>query len=135
MVSKRLLQLENDRLREEIREKDKRIQELKMDIYKYNRPVLKNVDINLNLKYMLLMEKYNKLLDSCLSKETEHITYNGNLYGIKRIDYHKEADSVDSIDIEAVQIPREKGLINNLAEPFRNVAKELNKMFFGNTED
>ena len=130
MVSKQLLQRENDRLREEIREKDKRIHELKMDIYKYAQP-----ERELNLQYMLLMEKYNKLLDSCLSKETEHITYNGNLYGIKRIDYHKEADSVDSIDIEAVQIPREKGLINNLAEPFRNVAKELNKMFFGNTED
>lgn len=130
MVSKQLLQRENDRLREEIREKDKRIHELKMDIYKYAQP-----ERELNLQYMLLMEKYNKLLDSCLSKETEHITYNGNLYGIKRIDYHKEADSVDSIDIEAVQIPRENGLINNLAEPFRNVAKELNKMFFGNTED
>lgn len=130
MVSKQLLQRENDRLREEIREKDKRIHELKLDIYKYAQP-----ERELNLQYMLLMEKYNKLLDSCLSKETEHITYNGNLYGIKRIDYHKEADSVDSIDIEAVQIPREKGLINNLAEPFRNVAKELNKMFFGNTED
>lgn len=132
MVSKQLLQRENDRLREEIREKDKRIQELKTDIYKYSKPT---VDLDLNLKYMVLMEKYNKLLDSCLSKETEHITYNGNLYGIKRINYHKEADSVDSIDIEAVQIPRENGLINNLAEPFRNVAKELNKMFFGNTED
>lgn len=130
MVSKQLLQRENDRLREEIREKDKRIHELKMDIYKYAQP-----ERELNLQYMLLMEKYNKLLDSCLSKETEHITYNGNLYGIKRIDYHKEADSVDSIDIEAVQIPREKSLINNLAEPFRNVGKELNKMFFGNTED
>lgn len=130
MVSKQLLQRENDRLREEIREKDKRIHELKLDIYKYAQP-----ERELNLQYMLLMEKYNKLLDSCLSKETEHITYNGNLYGIKSIDYHKEADSVDTLNIEAVQIPREKGLINNLTEPFRNVAKELNKMFFGNTED
>lgn len=130
MISKQLLQRENDRLREEIREKDKRIHELKLDIYKYAQP-----ERELNLQYMLLMEKYNKLLDSCLSKETEHITYNGNLYGIKSIDYHKEADSVDTLNIEAVQIPREKGLINNLAEPFRNVAKELNKMFFGNTED
>lgn len=130
MISKQLLQRENDRLREEIREKNKRIHELKMDIYKYAQP-----ERELNLQYMLLMEKYNKLLDSCLSKETEHITYNGNLYGIKSIDYHKEADSVDTLNIEAVQIPREKGLINNLAEPFRNVAKELNKMFFGNTED
>lgn len=129
-MNKQLLQRENDRLREEIREKDKRIHELKMDIYKYAQP-----DRELNLQYMLLMGKYNKLLNSCLSKETEHITYNGDLYGIKSIDYHKDVDSVDTLNIEAVQIPSEKGLINNLAEPFRNVAKELNKIFFGNTED
>jgi hypothetical protein len=129
-MNKQLLQRENDRLREEIREKDKRIHELKMDIYKYAQP-----DRELNLQYMLLMGKYNKLLDSCLSKETEHITYNGDLYDIKSIDYHKDVDSVDTLNIEAVQIPSEKGLINNLAEPFRNVAKEFNKIFFGNTED
>ena len=133
MVSKQLLQRENDRLREEIREKDEKILNLKMDIFKYNQP--KNVDIDLNLKYMVLMQQYKKLLNSCLSKETEHITYNGNLYGIKRIDYHKEADSVDSIDIEAVQIPKQNGLINDLAEPFRKVAKEFNNIMFGNTED
>lgn len=131
MISKRVLQLENDRLKEELREKDKRIQELKMDIIKYSKPT---VDIDLNLKYMLLMGKYEKLLNSCLSKETEHISYNGNLYGIKSIDYHKEADSVDTINIEAIQTPKQNGLINDLAEPFRNVAKELNTLFFGNKE-
>lgn len=86
----------------------------------------------LNIKYISLMSKYNKLMDSCLSSETEHITYNGELYGIQTIDYHKDTESVDTIDIRAVHIPREKGLINNLAEPFKNVAKELNKLFFGN---
>lgn len=133
MIDKLVLKRENDRLREEIRERDKKINQLKTDIFKYNQP--KPVDIDLNLKYMLLMGKYEKLLNSCLSKETEHISYNGNLYGIKSIDYHKEADSVDTINIEAVQIPKQNGLINDLAEPFRNVAKELNKMFFGNKED
>lgn len=133
MISKRLLQLENDRLREEIIRKDNQIQELKMDIFKYNQP--KNVDIDLNLKYMLLMQQYKKLLNSCLSKETEYITYNGNLYGIKSIDYHKEADSMDTINIEAVQIPKQNGLINDLAEPFRKVAKEFNNIMFGNKED
>lgn len=133
MISKRLLQLENDRLREEIIRKDNQIQELKMDIFKYNQP--KNVDIDLNLKYMLLMTQYEKLLNSCLSKETEHISYNGNLYGIKSIDYHKEADSMDTINIEAVQIPKQNGLINDLAEPFRKVAKEFDNIMFGNKED
>lgn len=94
-----------------------------------------NDNTNLNMKYLLLSTKYNKLLNSCLSKETENIIYNGELYSIKSIDYHKDAESVDTIHIEAVNIPREKGLINNLAEPFKNVAKELNKMFFGNDND
>lgn len=88
----------------------------------------------LQAKYMALISKYNKLMNSCLSRETEQITYNGELYGIKSIDYHKDAESVDTINIEAIHIPREKGLINNLAEPFKEVAKELNKIFFGNED-
>ena len=95
---------------------------------------LANTNFDLNSKYMLLMEKYNKLLNSCLSKETEHITYNGNLYGIETIDYHKDTESVDSINIRAKQIPKQNGLINDLAEPFRNIAKELNTLFYGNEE-
>lgn len=133
MISKKVLQLENDRLREELRKKEDRIQELKRDIYKYTQP--KDVDIDLNLRYILLMNKYDKLLNSCLSKNTEFITLNDTLYGVTSIDYHKDAESVESITIKAVRVPKQNGLINDLAEPFRNVAKELNTLFFGNKED
>lgn len=123
MITKKQLYENNVKIHEELMEK----------ILKINK---KNEELtNLNLKYMILIEKYNKLLDSCLSKETKYITYNGDLYGIKTIDYHKDADSVDTISIEAEQIPREKGLINNIAEPFKNVAKEFNKLMFGNEEE
>lgn len=110
---------------------------LKRELEKANEEIsylhtVTNNDTDVNLKYMCLITKYNKLMDSCLSNETENITYNGELYGIQTIDYHKDAESVDTIDIRAVHIPREKGLINNLAEPFKNVAKELNKIFFNN---
>lgn len=133
MITKKSLIEENKKLRKELEKQHEEICYLRSRL---DSPVCSiNDDTNLNMKYLLLSTKYNKLLNSCLSKETENIIYNGELYGIKSIDYHKDAESVDTIHIEAVNIPREKGLINNLAEPFKNVAKELNKMFFGNDND
>jgi len=131
MITKKLLKEENKQLKKELEKANEEIYYLRDRL---NRPISvnHNNDIDLNMKYLLLCTKYNKLLDSCLSKETEHITYNGDLYAIKSIDYHKEAESVETINIEAVQVPREKGLINNLGEAFRETAKELNKIFFGN---
>ncbi len=83
---------------------------------------------------MLLLTKYKKLLNDITSKETEIIVYNGNAYRIKSIDYHKQADELDTINVEAINVPQEKGLINNLTDTFKNVAKEFNKMMFGNEE-
>lgn len=129
MKSKKALIKENEELKRNLECANMELEKLN---WRLNRPIKANTDIDLNLKYMTLISKYNKLMDSCLSKETEQITYNGELYGIKSIDYHKDAESVDTIHIEAVHIPRQKGLINDLAEPFKNVAKELNTLFFGN---
>lgn len=127
MITKKKLLEENKMLIEELNKQRKEIHYLNERL---NKPT--NEDNNLNLQYMLLLSKYKKLLNSCLSKETENIVYNGRIYKIQRIDYHKEADSVDSIDIRALEVPKEKGLIDNLTEPFKEVAKELNKIFFGN---
>lgn len=130
MLTKKSLKIQNEVLREENNR-------LRDDLDKLlHRPIAvdKSSDVELNMKYLLLSTKYNKLMDSCLSKETEYITYNGELYNISTIDYHKDVDSVDTLNISAVHVQREKGLINNLAEPIRNVAKQLNKIFFG-TED
>ncbi len=101
---------------------------------KLNRPV-PSVDFDLQAQYMLLQAKYKKLLNDITSKETEIIVYNGNVYRIKSIDYHKEASELDTINIEATNIPQEKGLINNLTDTFKDVAKEFNKMVFGTTND
>lgn len=113
------------------------MEEQRQEIYDLNRKLFipkNNIDQELQGKYLLLIAKYNKLMDSCLSSETEYITYNGEAYSIKSIDYHKDAETLDTINIEAIHVPREKGLVNNLAEPFKNVAKELNKIFFGNED-
>lgn len=101
---------------------------------KLNKPIA-SVDFDLQAKYMLLQAKYKKLLDDITSKETEIIVYNGKAYRIKSIDYHKQADELDTIDIEAINVPQEKGLINNLTDTFKDVAKEFNKMMFGTTND
>lgn len=129
MLSKKKVIEENKILRRELEKANEEINYLHDRL---NRPANANMDSDLNLKYLLLIDKYNKLMDSCLSSETEHITYNGELYSIKSIDYHKDAETLDTINIEAIHVPREKGLVNNLAEPFKNVAKEPNKIFFGN---
>lgn len=130
MRTKNDLLKQNEYLKQRLEEQRKEIKELNNKLY-----MPKNgVDFDLQAKYLILMNKYSKLMDICSSSETECITYNGELYSIKSIDYHKEPDSVDSININAIHIPREKGLADNLTEPFKNMAKELNKMFFGNKE-
>lgn len=128
MITKKLLIEENEYLKEELKKRDANINYLTVQL---DSPM----DTKLQCQYMLLQAKYTKLLNSCLSKDTENITYNGKLYGIRSIEYHKDFKGVDTIHIEAVNIPREKGLINNLAEPFKNVAQELNKIFFGNDNE
>lgn len=126
MITKKSLIEENKNLKRELEKQDTEIRYLNSKIHT---PIINN---DLQCEYMILQAKYTKLLNSCLSKETENITYNGELYSIQSIDYHKDYESVDTIDIKAIHIPKEKGLINNLAEPFKNVAQELNKIFFGN---
>lgn len=129
MITKKSLIEENKYLKRELKKQDAEICYLNSKIHT---PIVNN---DLQCEYMILQTKYTKLLNSCLSKETENITYNGELYSIQSIDYHKDYESVDTIDIKAIHIPKENGLINNLAEPFKNVAQELNKIFFGNDND
>lgn len=131
METKSSLKRYNEYLKIRLDEQRQEIRDLHQKIRDLSRP---DTDVNWDLqsKYLVLCNKYNKLMESCSSNDTEYITYNGELYGIKSIDYHKEPDAVDSLNIEAIHIPKEKGLINNLAEPLKNVGKEINKIFFGN---
>lgn len=128
MKTKKMLKKENELLTEELDKARKEIYTLRERL---DKPAV-GVDLELQARYMTLIAKYNKLMDSCLSSETEYITYNGELYGIKTIDYHKDTESTDSINIKAIHVPREKGLINNLNDTFKSVAKEFGKIFFGN---
>ena len=68
MITKKSLIEENKKLRKELEKQHEEICYLNS---KLNSPVCSvNDDTNLNMKYLLLSTKYNKLLNSCLSKET-----------------------------------------------------------------
>ena len=63
----------------EIIKKQQKLLEEQYERYKnlmsdYNKQREKNID--LNLKYIILMNKYSKLLKDCLSENTENISYN-----------------------------------------------------------
>ena len=63
----------------EIIKKQQKLLEEQHERYKnlmtdYNKQREKNID--LNLKYIILMNKYSKLLKDCLSENTENISYN-----------------------------------------------------------
>lgn len=110
MITKIQLIRQNEYLQARLEERRQEINELNK---KLNKPIA-SVDFDLQAKYMLLQAKYKKLLNDITSKDTEIIIYNGNAYRIKSIDFHKQPDELDSINIEAINVPQDKGLINNL---------------------
>ena len=69
---------------------------------------LKNENQKLNLNYMLLLTKYNKLLKSTLEEETKNIVYNKKLYEITGINHYQKVGEVESIVITANNIPEKK---------------------------
>lgn len=96
--------------------------------------IIKLNDINneLNLKYMTLLTKYNKLLKSVLETDTQNIIYNNNLYEITEVNYYQKEGQVDSIEITAHKIPKKEGLINNMSKIFREAYDNINETLFGN---
>lgn len=131
MQTKKSLIEENKQLRKELEKANEEIHYLNNRLYRPSN----GVDFDLQAKYMLLQAKYKKLLNDITTKETNIIIYNGNAYGIKSITHTKNAEEIDYINLEAILVPKEKGLINNLTDTFKDVAKEFNKLMFGNTND
>ncbi len=126
MFRKNLLKKENLELKE-------KIEELYDDIIKENVNVAKSERKynDLNREYLILLTKYEKLLKEIAKKDTEIIVFQGKAYGLTKIDYHKEAGEDDIIIVEAIEKENEKGLINNLSEAYQKLAKEFNRLMFG----
>lgn len=74
---------------------------------------------NLNLKYMVLLTKYDKLLKSVSEEETKKIVYNGKLYDITEINHYEKAGEIESIVITANNIPEKEGLVNSMGKVFK----------------
>lgn len=93
---------------------------------------LKSENQNLNLKYMTLLARYNKLLKSTLEAETKNITYNGKLYGIIEVNHYQKVGEVESIVITAHNIPEKDGLVNSMGKVFKEAYDSINETLFGN---
>lgn len=93
---------------------------------------LNDINKELNLKYMALLAKHNKLLSSTLETETKNITYNGKLYGISEIEHFQRADEVENIVITANNIPEKEGLVNSMGKVFKEAYDSINETLFGN---
>ena len=111
---------ENQKLYDRIIEIDKELTQLKS----------KNTKVSID--YVVLLSKYNKLINDIKNKDTKNIVYNGNLYGISKIVHYKKIESVDTIKIIAKQKLENKGLVNELGDTFKNAYDSLEKLLFGN---
>ena len=87
---------------------------------------------NLNLKYMVLLTKYDKLLKSVSEEETKKIVYNGKLYDITEINHYEKAGEIESIVITANNIPEKEGLVNSMGKVFKEAYDSINETLFGN---
>lgn len=93
---------------------------------------LKEENNNLNLKYMVLLTKYDKLLKSVSEEETKKIVYNGKLYDITEINHYEKTGEIESIVIMAKNIPEKEGLVNTMNKTFAKAYDNIKEMLFGN---
>lgn len=84
-----------------------------------------------NLEYMELIFKYNKLLDSIAKKDTDVIVFHGDIYKIAELSHTKEINSIDNLQINAYKVENQKGLIDTLTDTFKDIAKQFEKILYG----
>jgi len=127
MRKKELIELQNALMRKFEEKCDKCIS-LEETITKLN-----DINKEINLKYMVLLAKYNKLLKSTLDNETKNITYNGKLYKINEVNHYRKAEEeTDMIIITAHNIPEKEGLVNSMGKVFKEAYDSINETLFGN---
>ena len=126
MRKKELIEFQN-RLIKKFEEKCDKCISLEETITKLN-----DENKELNLKYMVLLAKYNKLLKSTLEEETKNITYNGKLYAIDGVSHYQKDGEIENIVITAHNIPEKEGLVNSMGKVFKETYDSINEMLFGN---
>lgn len=126
MRKKELIKFQNELIKK-IEEKCDKCIYLEETITKLN-----DINKELNLKYMVLLAKYNKLLKSTLEEETKNITYNGKLYAIDGVSHYQKDGEIENIVITAQNIPEKEGLVNSMGKVFKETYDSINEMLFGN---
>lgn len=92
---------------------------------------LKKNNEKLNLDYMVLLTKYNEALKTLLKEDTKKISYNGKIYSITEINHYKKEGEVENVIISANEVPKSKGLVNSMADVFKDAYDNINKTLFG----
>ena len=126
MRKKELIKFQNE-LTKKFEEKCDKCISLEETITKLN-----DINKELNLKYMALLAKHNKLLKSMLEEETKNITYNGKLYAIDGVSHYQKAGEIESIVITAHNIPEKEDLVNSMGKVFKEAYDSINETLFGN---
>lgn len=126
MRKKELIKFQNELIKK-IEEKSDKCIYLEETITKLN-----DINKELNLKYMVLLAKYNKLLKSTLEEETKNITYNGKLYAIDGVNHYQKDGEIENIVITAHNIPEKEGLVNSMGKVFKETYDSINETLFGN---
>ncbi len=126
MRKKELIEFQN-RLIKNFEEKCDKCISLEETITKLN-----DENKELNLKYMVLLAKYNKLLKSTLDDETKNIKHDGKLYKINGVNIYQKAGEIESIVITAHNIPEKEGLVNSMGKVFKEAYDSINETLFGN---
>ena len=126
MRKKELIEFQN-RLIKNFEEKCDKCISLEETITKLN-----DENKELNLKYMVLLAKYNKLLKSTLDDETKNIKHDGKLYKINGVNIYQKDGEIESIVITAHNIPEKEGLVNSMGKVFKEAYDSINETLFGN---
>ena len=126
MRKKELIEFQN-RLIKNFEEKCDKCISLEETITKLN-----DENKELNLKYMVLLAKYSKLLKSTLDDETKNIKHDGKLYKINEVNLYQKAGEIESIVITAHNIPEKEGLVNSMGRVFKEAYDSINETLFGN---
>lgn len=95
---------------------------------------LRSENEKLNLDYMILRLKYEKILKRLSEKNTMSVIYNNKVYGITSINHYKSAGENESIIVFAKEVRKSKEIIENIKEPFSNAYEEVKKILFGSEE-
>lgn len=96
---------------------------------------LKNDKDKIEADYVSLLAKYNDLLDKVTAKDTEIFVYKGDVYKVTSLMASKTAGELDKLNIDLVKVEKTKGLVDNLSDTMKSVAKTIDNIMYGSHKE